>query len=66
MQVKVQKCWRPPPNAGDLAYMYNTSKDIIIIFHNGSNYDYHFIIKEPAEESEGLFTWLGKENRKRR
>ena len=49
-----------------MAYIYNTSKDITIIFHNGSNYDYHFIIKEPAEESEGLFTWLGKENRKRR
>ena len=23
---------------------YNTPKEIIMIFHNGSNYDYHFII----------------------
>ena len=23
--------------------------EIPIVFHNGSNYDYHFITKEPAE-----------------
>ena len=28
-------------------------KEIIVIFHNGSNYAYHFIIKEPAKEFEG-------------
>ena len=27
-------------------------KKILIVVHNGSNYDYHFIIKEIAEESE--------------
>ena len=27
-------------------------KKIPIVFHNGSNYDYHFIIKELAEEFE--------------
>ena len=27
-----------------------------IVFYNGSNYDYHFIIKELAEEFEKLFT----------
>ena len=34
------------------------------IFHNGYNYDYHFIIKELAEEFEGQFTCLGENNKK--
>ena len=29
---------------------YNAPKQIPIAFHNGSNYDYHFIIKEFAKE----------------
>ena len=29
---------------------YSVSKNIPITFHNGSNYDYHSIIKESAEE----------------
>ena len=32
-----------------------TPKEITIIFHNGSTYDYHFIIKELAEKFEGQF-----------
>ena len=32
---------------------YKTPKEIPVIFHNGSTYDYHFIIKEVAEEFEG-------------
>ena len=28
-------------------------KEIPIVFHNESNYDYHFIIKELAKEFEG-------------
>ena len=35
-----------------------------MVLHNGSNYDYHFIIKELAEKSEGQFICLG-ENSKR-
>ena len=31
-------------------------------FHNGSTYDYHFIIKELAEEFEGQFECLGENN----
>ena len=27
-----------------------------IVFHNGSNYDYHFIIIELAEDVQGQFT----------
>ena len=29
---------------------YSVPKKIPIVFQNGSNYDYHFIIKELAEE----------------
>ena len=29
---------------------YSAPKKIPIVFHNGSSYDYHFIIKELAEE----------------
>ena len=32
---------------------------ILIAFHNGSNYDYHFIIKGGAEEFKKQFTFLG-------
>ena len=28
---------------------YKTSKEISVVFHNGSTYDYHFIIKNVAE-----------------
>ena len=30
------------------------------VFHNGSNYDYHFIIKELADEFVGKFECLGE------
>ena len=29
---------------------YSIPKEIPIVFHNGSNYEYHLIIKEQAEE----------------
>ena len=35
-----------------------------VVFHNGSNYDYQFIIKELAEELEGKFTCLGENTEK--
>ena len=34
---------------------YKTSKEIPVVFHNGSNYDYLFIIKELSGEFEGQF-----------
>ena len=34
------------------------------MFHNGSTYDYHFIIKELAEEFEGDFECLGENTEK--
>ena len=48
--------------AADLKY--NVPKRIPIIFHNGSNYDHHFIIKELAEEFKKQFTCLGENTEK--
>ena len=39
-------------------------KNIPIVFQNGSNYDYHFIIKELAEEFKKQFTCLGENTEK--
>ena len=36
------------------------SNEIPAVFHNGSNYDYRFIIKELANEFEGQFECLGE------
>ena len=37
---------------------YSISKKIPIIFHNGSNYDYHFLINELAEEFENTEKYI--------
>ena len=34
--------------------------EIPAVFHNGSNFDYHFIIKELVNEFDGQFEWLGE------
>ena len=39
---------------------YSVPKKIAIVFHNGSNYECHFIIKELAEEFKIQFTYLGE------
>ena len=33
-------------------------KKVLIAFHNESNYDYHFILKELAEEFKEQFTFV--------
>ena len=43
---------------------YSVPKKFPIYFHNGSNYDYNFIIKELAEEFEKQFICLGKKAKK--
>ena len=43
---------------------YKTPKEIPIVFHNGSIYDYHFIIKQLAKELEGKFECLGENTEK--
>ena len=40
---------------------YSVPKKIPIVFHNRSNHDYHFIMKELAEEFKKQFTCLGKD-----
>ena len=39
---------------------YKIPKEIPIVFHNGSTYDYHFITKELVKEFDGNFEWLVK------
>ena len=43
---------------------YNIPKKIPIVFHNGSTYDYHFVIKKLAEEFKGEFECLGENTEK--
>ena len=43
---------------------YGVPKKILIVFHNGSNYDYHFITKKLAEEFKKQFTCLGENTEK--
>ena len=43
---------------------YSVPKRIPIGFHNGSNYDYHFIITELTEEFKQHFTSLGENTEK--
>ena len=43
---------------------YKISKEIPVVIHNGSTYDYHFIIKELAKEFEGEFECLGENTEK--
>ena len=39
---------------------YKIPKEIPVVFHNGSTYDYHFIIKQLAKEFKGNFDCLGE------
>ena len=43
---------------------YKIPKNIPVIFHNGSTYDYHFVIKELAREFEGNFECLAENTEK--
>ena len=43
---------------------YKIPKEIPVVFHNGSTYDYHFIVKTLAEEFEGEFECLGENTEK--
>ena len=39
-------------------------KKVSIVFHNGSIYDYHFIVKQLAEDFKGQFECLGENTKK--
>ena len=43
---------------------YKTPREIPVLFHNGSTYDYHFIIKQLAEEFKSEFKCLGENTEK--
>ena len=43
---------------------YKIPKEIPVVFHNGSTYDYHFIIKELVKEFDGNFECLGENTEK--
>ena len=43
---------------------YKIPKEILAVFHNGSTYDYHFIIKELVKEFDGNFECLGENTEK--
>ena len=45
-------------------FKFNVPNEIHICFHNGSSYDYHFIIKEWTNEFKGQFECLGKNTEK--
>ena len=39
-------------------------KEILVVFHNGSTYDYHFIMKQLAREFKGNFECIGENTEK--
>ena len=43
---------------------YKIPKEILVMFHNGSTYDYHFIIKQLAKEFKVQFKCLGENTEK--
>ena len=43
---------------------YKIPKEIPIVFHSGSMYNYHFIVKELVKEFEGNFECLGENTEK--
>ena len=43
---------------------YEKSKEIFAVLHNGSNYDFHFIIKELAEKIKWQLECLGENPKK--
>ena len=43
---------------------YSVPKKILVVFHNGSNCDYHFIIKELGEEFKKQFICLREDTEK--
>ena len=45
---------------------FNVPNEILVVFHSGSNYDYHFIIKELGKEFEGEFECFGENTEKRK
>ena len=43
---------------------FQVPKEIPLVFHNDSTYDYHFLIKQLAEEFEGQMDCIGENTEK--
>ena len=43
---------------------FNVPNELPVVFHESSNYDYHFIIKELANDFEGKLERLGENTKK--
>ena len=43
---------------------FNVLNEIPEVFQRGSNYDYHFVVKELVNEFEGQFEWI-EENKEK-
>ena len=43
---------------------YKVPKSIPVVFHNGSSYDFHLIIKQLAHDFKGPFSYLGENTEK--
>ena len=43
---------------------YKVSKSVPVVFHNGSSYDFHLIIKQLADDFKGPFSCLGENTEK--
>ena len=43
---------------------YKILQEVPVVFHKGSTYDYHFIVKELVKEFEGNFECLGENTEK--
>ena len=37
---------------------------ILVVFHSGSNYDYHFTMKDLVNEVKAIFEFLGRSTKK--
>ena len=57
-----------PENLEELLIVCNlkckTSEENPVVFHNGSTYDYHFIMKKLAKEFECQFECIGENSEK--
>ena len=42
-----------------MIFKSDVPNEIHVVFHNGSNFKYQFIIKELAKKFEGQFEYLG-------
>ena len=57
-------CYYTGTAHGICNFKFNVTSEIPVVFHHGSNYYYHFIIKKLYNEFEGQFECLGENTEK--